>query len=333
MANSGAGLGKMLAAAESWRIPQLYRQPLDRSWLVSLVVAPLLVAGIGYAVLGPPPSADTPVTAPAEGVSTTTSSAPTASAPRLSLASFSLSRNGNDITVTGDLPDDSAKAVLMNVLKSSLPPALNVIDQTRINSGVKALDFANAGPVFTAGASIPDLNLAVSGDTLTFTGTAVSMDQKDAVAHAATNTWPGVNVVDKIEVKGSIPSSGNSAAGTCTNVQAAINAVTNGPITFGNDGVSLTPASNQALTQVAEQLKACPNARVTINGYTDNTGSEAVNVPLSMQRANAVADFLIAHGVAGDHVVARGLGAANPIAPNDTTEGRAKNRRAEIVVS
>ena len=83
---------------------------------------------------------------------------------------------------------------------------------------------------------------------------------------------------------------------------------------------------------VAEKLKACPDARVTINGYTDNTGSEGINIPLSNQRAVAVADFLIAHGVARDHITTKGLGSVNPIAPNDTPEGRIKNRRAEIVV-
>ena len=61
----------------------------------------------------------------------------------------------------------------------------------------------------------------------------------------------------------------------CTDLQSAINAMTGGPITFGNDGVSLTPADQQFLTQVADKLKACPNAHVTINGYTDNSGTDA----------------------------------------------------------
>jgi peptidoglycan-binding protein ArfA len=116
-------------------------------------------------------------------------------------------------------------------------------------------------------------------------------------------------------------------------LQAALNTMTSGPIYFGNDGVSLTPADTQSLTQVADKLKGCPNARVTINGYTDNSGSDSVNLPLSNQRAAAVADFLTSHGVAADHVVAKGLGSANPIGPNDSPDGRAKNRRAEIVVS
>jgi peptidoglycan-binding protein ArfA len=109
--------------------------------------------------------------------------------------------------------------------------------------------------------------------------------------------------------------------------------MTGGPIAFGSDGFSLTPAGQQILTQVADKLKACPNAHATINGYTDNSGSEAINIPLSTQRAQAVADFLVAHGVPNSQLIVRGLGSVNSVAPNDTPEGRAKNRRVEIVVS
>ena len=75
---------------------------------------------------------------------------------------------------------------------------------------------------------------------------------------------------------------------------------------------------------MADKLKACPSAHTTINGYTDNTGTEGINIPLSSQRGNTVADFLIAQGVARDHVVVRGLGSINPVASNDTPDGRAK---------
>ena len=108
--------------------------------------------------------------------------------------------------------------------------------------------------------------------------------------------------------------------------------MTGGPLGFGTDGVSLTPDDTQILFRVADQLKACPAARITVNGYTDNASAEGINIPLSVQRANLVAEFLIANGVTRDRVTAKGLGSANPIASNDTAEGRAKNRRAELVV-
>ncbi|MDT5348207.1 MAG: peptidoglycan-binding protein ArfA [Mycobacterium sp.] len=99
----------------------------------------------------------------------------------MSLAPLSISRNGNNITLSGDFPDDSAKAALMNSLKGALPPGVNVVDQIHINPSVDALDFANAGPVFQASEAITDFDLSVNGDTVTLSGTASSADQQNAV--------------------------------------------------------------------------------------------------------------------------------------------------------
>ena len=136
-------------------------------------------------------------------------------------------------------------------------------------------------------------------------------------------------MVDNIKVNGATP----APIDPCANLQANVDAATGGPITFDTNEFSLTNQEDQALTQVADKLKACPSAHVTLNGYTDNYGTEATNNPLSTQRADAVADFLVAKGVARDHVAPKGLGSVNPIATNDTADGRAKNRRVEILVS
>jgi peptidoglycan-binding protein ArfA len=257
-------------------------------------------------------------------------------APQLSLAPLSISRNGNNITLSGDFPDDSAKAALMKSLKGALGPGVNIIDHIKINPNVDALGFANAGPIFKDSASITDFNLTVNLDTVTLAGTVASADQKNTIDQAAAHTWSNLNIVDRLVVNGPAPPPappGPPAPDPCANLQAAINAVTGGPVTFANDGFSLTPADDQILTQVADKLKACPNAHATLNGYTDNSGTEGINIPLTSQRANTVADFLVAHGVARDHLVVKGLGSINPVASNDTPDGRAKNRRVEIVVS
>jgi peptidoglycan-binding protein ArfA len=262
-------------------------------------------------------------------------------------APLSISGNGNNITLSGDFADDSAKAALMNSLKGALPPGINIVDQIHVNPSVEALDFANAGPVFKASAPITGFNLSDNGDTVTLSGTASSADRQNAVKQAATSAWSRLNVVDKLAVKGPVapppptgapappppPTPGPPGPDPCANLQAAINTATGGPITVGNDAVSLTPPDVSMLTQVADKLKACPNAHATINGYTDNAGTEGINIPLSAQRARTVADFLVANGVACDHLVVKGLGSVKPIAPNDTSDGRAKNRRIEIVVS
>ncbi len=68
-------------------------------------------------------------------------------------------------------------------------------------------------------------------------------------------------------------------------------------------------------------------------GHTDNSGNDAINVPLSNNRAKAVADYLVSQGVVGNRVTSKGVGSAEPVAPNDTAAGKAQNRRVAITVS
>jgi peptidoglycan-binding protein ArfA len=332
-----AGFGKTAATTYWRRVPESSRRSLVLPWLIGLVVIPLLIAAVGYGAYERPRSANGP-----SGALPTLSPTSKSGAPQISLAALSISRSGNNITLTGDFPDDSAKAALMKALNGSLPLDVNIVDQIHIDPNIDALDFSNAAPIFKDSASIADFNLTVNGDTVTLAGTAASQDQKNAVAQDAAHTWSNLNVVDNLAVNGPVPPAGSPgpappppppAPSPCTDLQAAINAATGGPIGFGNDGFSLTPDDGQILTQVADELKACPSAHATINGYTDNSGTEAINIPLSSQRAGTVADFLVGQGVARDHLAVQGLGSVNPVASNDTSEGRAKNRRVEIVVS
>ncbi len=319
--------------------PKYHRQRLGRAWLIGLAAIPFLLAMIGYGAYERPmgvngPTGDLPTLTAAPAGATNA-----ANAPSLSLSLLSISRSGNSVTLIGDVPDDAAKAALMKSLKALTPPGVSVVDQIHIDPLVRTLDFALAEPVFTAGAPIPDFTLKVEKDTVTLGGTA-SPDQKDAVERAVVSAWPGVNVANTIVARGQItpnvPQAGAPVPppgpGACDNLQAVLNKMTGGPLGFGTDGVSLTPDDTQILFRVADQLKACPAARITVNGYTDNASAEGINIPLSVQRANLVAEFLIANGVTRDRVTAKGLGSANPIASNDTAEGRAKNRRAELVV-
>jgi peptidoglycan-binding protein ArfA len=336
-------VGDAPARADAPGDPKVQRQARSRLWLIGVAVVQFLLAIIGYGAYERPMGVNGPTGALPTLTSPVNAPSNTPSAPSLSLSLFSISRSGNSITLVGDFPDDASKATLMKSLKGLMTPGVNVIDQIRIDPLVHTLDFANAEPVFSAGVPIPDFNFKVERDTVILSGTAASPDQKDAVGRAATSAWPGVNVTNKIATRGQITLSAPPGAppapaptpgpASCDNLPAAINALTGGPLAFGNDGVSLTPEDRQILIRVADKLKACPNGRVTINGYTDNSSAETMNIPLSSQRASSVAEYLIANGVARDRVTAKGLGSANPIASNDTAEGRAKNRRVEVVVS
>jgi len=92
----------------------------------------------------------------------------------------------------------------------------------------------------------------------------------------------------------------------------------------------LTAGSYSVLDQVAASLRANPDIRIEIAGYTDATGSAAVNLKLSQGRAAAVRTYLARKGVAPTRTIARGYGPRNPIATNSTQAGRAQNRRVEL---
>jgi len=87
------------------------------------------------------------------------------------------------------------------------------------------------------------------------------------------------------------------------------------------------------LNQFANTLNANPVTTVAIVGHTDSTGSDAVNNPLSLDRANSARDYLIARNVAVNRFSTEGRGSREPVADNGTAEGRAKNRRIEIYVA
>ena len=87
------------------------------------------------------------------------------------------------------------------------------------------------------------------------------------------------------------------------------------------------------LGQFATSLKQNPVTTVTIIGHTDSTGSDAVNNPLSVQRANAARDYLLGQGVAPNRIATDGRGSREPVADNATAQGRDQNRRVEIYVA
>jgi outer membrane protein OmpA-like peptidoglycan-associated protein len=87
------------------------------------------------------------------------------------------------------------------------------------------------------------------------------------------------------------------------------------------------------LDKFATGLQGNPAAKVNIIGHTDNTGSDAVNDPLSVNRAASARNYLVGKGVASNRISIDGRGSREPIAANDTTENRAKNRRVEIFVA
>ncbi|HKQ82917.1 MAG TPA: OmpA family protein [Steroidobacteraceae bacterium] len=112
------------------------------------------------------------------------------------------------------------------------------------------------------------------------------------------------------------------AIGCGINVSIAVN--------FPTNSAELTPESNTELDRIVSLFNSTPVISGFVEGYTDSTGNAEYNKQLSQKRARAVADYLIAHGVSQDRVHWRGRGEANPVADNNTPEGRAQNRRVVL---
>lgn len=101
-------------------------------------------------------------------------------------------------------------------------------------------------------------------------------------------------------------------------------------ISFDTGRSDIKPTLRPILDQFANGLSGQPNTEVRIVGHTDNVGSDAVNNPLSLQRAQSARDYLTARGVNPNRITITGRGENEPIASNATVEGRAQNRRVEI---
>ncbi|WBY07409.1 OmpA family protein [Sphingomonas sp. 7/4-4] len=101
-------------------------------------------------------------------------------------------------------------------------------------------------------------------------------------------------------------------------------------ITFATNQSSIQPQFRTTLDQVADVLRQYNQTYVDVYGHTDSTGSDSYNLDLSQRRASAVADYLTMRGVQSARLGTRGFGESQPIASNDTEEGKAANRRVEI---
>ena len=118
---------------------------------------------------------------------------------------------------------------------------------------------------------------------------------------------------------------------TDANGLEAIKVTFDSGILFATNKADLNAESKASLTQFAQVLKENSDMDIAIFGHTDNTGTDAVNNPLSKNRAQSVSKFLKAQGVASSQIkTIDGQGSKNPVADNSTAEGRKQNRRVEV---
>jgi outer membrane protein OmpA-like peptidoglycan-associated protein len=104
-------------------------------------------------------------------------------------------------------------------------------------------------------------------------------------------------------------------------------------VLFDFNKYTLKPEAREKLAKVSGILLAYPNLKLQVEGYTDNIGSDEYNQKLSEERADGVRQYLVSQNVSDQNVTAQGFGKKDPVADNSTDQGRAQNRRVELVVS
>lgn len=175
--------------------------------------------------------------------------------------------------------------------------------------------------------SLNGINLGVAGDIRYLTGHLIQSDRK-LFAVVAIN--PQIHYIHTVEV-GMMQGGMVSAATLADNLKRDGRVDLQG-IYFDTGKAVLRPESAAALAEVAQLMTAMPDIRLAIVGHTDSTGKFEANMSLSQARAEAVRTALVTqYGIVAGRLEAQGKGSTASIASNDTPEGRAKNRRVELI--
>lgn len=207
-------------------------------------------------------------------------------------------------------------------------------------------DAQPAGPRDSDGDGVPDARDRCPGTPL---GTPVNeegcadsdgdgvIDTRDLCPGTPPGTPVDVNGCSDIDGDGisdRIDSCPSSPAGQAvmTNGCAAEQSVVLDGVNFEFNSAKLEVNAQRLLDRVGQSLLDSPTFTVELQGHTDNLGSDAYNLILSQDRANAVKAYLIGKGVEPERIVARGYGERQPVADNSTEEGRTRNRRVEMKV-
>jgi outer membrane protein OmpA-like peptidoglycan-associated protein len=124
----------------------------------------------------------------------------------------------------------------------------------------------------------------------------------------------------------------NTATGTVAVIRRIVMSEEKEQVLFDFDKADLKPAGQQIVAGVVKEMQENPQLRAHLVGHADATGSDQYNMGLSQRRAEATRNAMVRQGIAADRITVEWKGEREPIAPNDTREGRAKNRRVEITL-
>jgi OOP family OmpA-OmpF porin len=231
------------------------------------------------------------------------------------------------LTLTGNVPDDKVHSSL---IASAGRKFFNekVVDNLKVSMGAPAGFAAAVTPALGALSRLSTGTLVVSDRELKLSGDAFYDAAAVAIRAGLGKDFPqGWQFKADIAVK---PAAAPVDATVCQ--QLFTDLLSKGTIRFPTAQSTIDPDSAGLLDRLIETAMRCPTARIEISGHTDADGEDGFNQALSEKRAQAVMDYLVKAGLPGDRFTAVGYGSTQPIASNETDEGKAQNRRIEFVV-
>jgi outer membrane protein OmpA-like peptidoglycan-associated protein/uncharacterized protein YidB (DUF937 family) len=250
---------------------------------------------------------------------------------------LSLINSGGKIKYSGVVPDEQTKQNILNQLKSTFGEG-NISGDISVDSRARAAAWpsglSSALPNFKA----PGSEVTFNGNSINVGGTMSENAKSDTVAKLKSVYGAGMNI-GSFEAASAVTEANRRASEALSSLRPGftaedlVNALNMNVINFRSGSSQIPRESMPVLEQSASAIKSAPaGTRLEVGGYTDNAGNPAANQKISQQRADSVRRFLIDKGVNADSLVAKGYGDTNPIASNDTEEGRFRNRRIEYKV-
>jgi OOP family OmpA-OmpF porin len=231
------------------------------------------------------------------------------------------------LTLTGYVPDNNVHAALVSAVGRKFFSE-KLVDNLKASIGAP-LGFANAvTPALGALSRLSTGTLVVSDREAKLSGDAFYDAAPAQIRSNLTKDFPqGWQFKADVSVK---PAAAPVDATVCQQLLSEL--LGKGTIRFESGRATLDPDSAGLLDRLIETALRCPTVNIEVAGHTDSDGDNAFNQALSEKRAQAVTEYLVKAGLPASRFTAMGYGSAQPVATNDTDEGKAQNRRIEFVV-
>ncbi|MBB5514622.1 OOP family OmpA-OmpF porin [Rubricella aquisinus] len=249
--------------------------------------------------------------------------APDATAPPLRVVLNEV----DGVTIDGRLPTPGSDAAMLAYAQA----AFGSDRVTVMGEAASSARLADTLSVIEALGQLTEGEASIGAGSVRLTGVGGQPDIADRLEATLSKTLdPSLDVTLAVSYRPDATPAARSELTARICEQRVNEVLQEGQIAFAPSSAVIDEESGRRLDRIAEILLECRSKQIKISGYTDNRGGEEVNLAISTARAESVLDALLRRGIFLDRMVARGYGEADPIADNDTEEGRAANRRIEI---